>query len=233
MQRLGEFFSLPFIYLRSLLFSRAEEKRIREYRKLYPSFREVDSELEDLYKGENPFLISKEFLLRSGKACLHSYGETPLSSWHDFLSKINLRPEDRFFDLGAGRGRVALFTAALFGCETTAIERIPIFCKRGNEAAERAFLPCTFLCEDMLLSDVYSASYLYFYALWHEEESFLAMIEKLSTLPPSAKIITVSFPLSDFSDRFTTILSSPCRFPWGNTEFFLNAPNHIGEKGRA
>lgn len=157
-----------------------------------------------------------------GNTDVHVYGETPLTELHAFLQLCNIKKNDCFIDLGSGKGRSVLFVSSFFGCKAIGVEWVPSFCKEAQKIADTLKLPAYFHCEDMLTSDFQEGTFIYFYALCLEEPLLISMIEKLSLFPKKTNIITVSFPLSDYSANFTTVFSKKVSYPWGKTELFLN-----------
>lgn len=218
-KRLIELLSLPLIAVKTAGFQRQEEKKVRQEFYKNPIFASLDQKLQKAYRWSNPYRLSRAFLeKRSSATEVHTYGETPLSALYPILLSCGLSEKDTFMDLGCGRGRVALFASTFFGCKTIGVDFVPAFI----EKAKQLHSSCTFLLEDMeniLLNEV---SVLYFNALCLEEETFSLMLEKLKTLPSHATVLTVSFPLSDYSSAFTTTAVYPAVFPFGATLFYVN-----------
>ncbi|MBS0626817.1 MAG: class I SAM-dependent methyltransferase, partial [Verrucomicrobia bacterium] len=127
-----------------------------------------------------------------------------------------------FIDVGCGRGRNVFFVSTFFGCKATGIDIVPLFCEKARKVASLIPNPPQFVCEDMENFDLSKASLLYFYALCLDDDLLLKMIDNLSKLKPGTKVITVSFPLSDYSKAFSTLFSKEAFYPWGKTELFIN-----------
>ena len=89
-------------------------------------------------------------------------------------------------------------------------------------------LPVTFRCEQMHLSDFSQATAIYLYGTCLSDEDILQLVQKLEVLPPSVKIITVSYPLSDYSSNFRTTKQFSASFPWGEGEIYLQQTLHLG-----
>ncbi len=222
MKSLGEALLLSFIRLKLFWFNRIEELRVQKLFYKNAFFKEVDLSLKQVYHKENPYRICKNFMQKEQKTKIHVYGETPLTELYAILTKLELKKEDCFIDLGCGRGRSVLFVSTFFGCKAIGIDIVPLFCERGQKIASCLPLPPKFLCEDMTTSDLKEGTVLYFYALCLEEDLLLSMIFKLTKLKKGTKIITVSFPLSDYSEAFSTLFSKIASYPWGKTELFVN-----------
>ncbi|MES2199898.1 MAG: methyltransferase domain-containing protein [Chlamydiota bacterium] len=222
MKSIGEALLLPLIRLKLLWFNIIEELTVHRYFYKNSLFKQVDVSLKHLYFGQNPYIICKDFMQSCKQNQVHVYGETPLTEIYSLLMQAGLQKEDCFIDLGCGRGRNVFFASTLFGCKTIGIDIVPIFCDKAQKLASSLPNPPKFLCEDMSTADLSEGTILYFYALCLEEDLFLSMITKLASLKVGTKIITVSFPLSDYSKKFSTLFSKQVSYPWGKTELFIN-----------
>lgn len=218
MKSLGEALLLPFIRLKLFWFNTFEELKVQKLFYKNAFFKKADLSLKQAYYKENPYRICKSFMQKEQKAEIHVYGETPLTELYNILTKLKLKKEDCFIDLGCGRGRNVFFVSSFFNCKVIGIDIVPIFCERAQKIA---FSP-RFLCEDMTTSDLTEGTVLYFYATCLEEDLLLSMITKFTKLRAGTKIITVSFPLSDYSKAFSTLFSKTASYPWGKTELFVN-----------
>lgn len=214
-----EFFYLFYLRLFVALFNAKEERKVRNTLYSNPYFKNADTLLKKIYHRLNPYTICKQFLLQRGDSEVHTYGETPLTELASFLQKCSIGKEDHFIDLGCGRGRVALFVNSYFPCSVTAIDCVPRFINLAKSIESRT----NFICQNMLDSDLSSATHIYFYALYLSDEEFHQMIKRFSLLKEGTKIITASFALEEYSDNFTTLFSQKAQFPWGKTELFLNS----------
>ncbi|MBS0626691.1 MAG: hypothetical protein JSS09_00590, partial [Verrucomicrobia bacterium] len=79
MKFIGEILIFPFIYLKLFWFNLKEEKKVRKDFYKNPLFKEADISLKQLYSGENPYKICKNFMQKLQKTQIHVYGETPLT----------------------------------------------------------------------------------------------------------------------------------------------------------
>lgn len=169
-----------------------------------------------LYFFSNPFRICRRFMQKRGEERVHAYGETPLSLWKEISLLAQIDKEDLFIDLGCGRGKICFWTASWIGCKTIGIDWVPSFIKRASFLARLlGFSRLQFFREAISQIPLGQASVLYLYT-FHSEEEFLDM----SLLAPSSRVITVSQPLSD--PHFQVSASRSVRFPWGETEVFIN-----------
>ena len=233
MKSIGEEILLPFIYIKLLCFNALEEWKIR--RRFYgnPLFKKTDKALQKLYRFKNPYLISKKFMQKKGEDSVHTYGETPLSVFNTLFNLCHLQKEDRFLDLGAGRGRGVFFASTFFGCTAMGVDFVPDFYDKAESLAKTLDNPPLFYLEDMLSFDLSKANVIYFYALCMDEAPFLAMISRLESLEKGTRVITVSFPLSDYLEKnlkknlekCSLIASATVSYPWGQTTVYVNLLN--------
>ncbi len=174
----------------------------------------------------NPYRISRQFLKRDDREEKIFYGETPLSSYERMAKECQITSSDIFFEFGAGRGRGAFWLSFFIGCRVVAIEWIPLFVKIGKALGFffRGKAP-SFHQEDFLQTDCCCASVIYLYGTCLKETEILQLIQKFCRLSKGCKIITISFPLTDYAPHsFVLEKSFSLSFPWGETEAFLQTP---------
>ncbi len=175
------------------------------------------------YSLRSPYRISKAFLKAQGADNIHAYGQTPLSVLDRVARECRLVSKDIVYDLGCGTGRTTLWLGSFVRCKAIGIDFLPTFVRKaqwvkryGN--AHRV----TFRNEDMMKADMSDATAIYLYGTCLDDDSIERLIEKFKRLPARTKIVTVTYPLSDFSDAFTTTKQFYGRFPWGKTPIYLN-----------
>jgi hypothetical protein len=214
-------YSYLFFRVKGYLFREEIALRRRFYK--VPVFHQVDRTLRAAYRFRNPYRISKRFLQARGFQEVDLYGETPLTTLDQIARECGITSEDHLFELGSGRGRGAFFLRYCFGCRITGVEWIPAFVSQAKAiAALDLEAKIHFVCADFLEVDLSQASAIYLYGTCLEDELILALIERFLQLPKEVKIITVSFPLSDYSPHFSTIKQFSVSFPWGEGEIYLN-----------
>lgn len=197
-------------YLRSKLFEYFEEKRVRK--QFYPHFAPIDAQFR---KSENPFKVSKAFLLSRGAKNPHLYGETPLTTLHKIVEEFGIGKSDTVIELGAGRGRGAFFLAEMVGCKVIAVEQIPAFV----EAMSQIDHPRVRVEQGNFFEmDLSEATVLYLYGSHLTDQEVDLLCNAFKKLPSSVKIITVSYPLPGFE----TVAQIAGRFPWGKADIFWN-----------
>ena len=161
-----------------------------------------------------------------GSSALDSYGETPLTVFHEIFQKGDLSQEDCFVDLGSGRGRGVFFAATQWACHAIGVERVPYFCEKAQKISLLIQAKKTqFFCEEIGSFDLTLGTFFYFYAICMEEEELKLSILHLEKIRPGSKLVTVSFPLTDYSDSFSLLSSWESTYPWGTAELFLHVRN--------
>lgn len=188
------------------------------------NFLKIDSYLIFSYLFRNPFLISKQFLLQKGEDEVDAYGETPLTTVELIAQECRLSAQDTVFELGCGRGRTCFWLNQFIGCRVVGIDYVPEFITRANEIKAKFNLNrVDFRKEDFLESDFNGATVIYLYGTCLPASTIEKLIEKFSQLPRGAKIITISFPLTDYTDTslFEVMRRFPVKLTWGTTDAYL------------
>ncbi len=188
-------------------------------------FAQTDLYLLRSYLTSNPYRMSKAFLLKKGETDLDTYGETPLTTMDVIAQECQLQSEDVFFELGCGRGRACYWVSAFIGCQVYGVEYLPAFVKIAQSVKRHYQIESIkFLYQDMLEVDLSEATVIYFYGTCSEDKLIEKLCKKLAVLAPSTKIITISFPLTDYHSGFKVVKRFPVKFPWGETDAFLQKP---------
>lgn len=203
-----------YYFLKTKFFEWREQKAVKKRFYSHEYFREKDQALLSAYEGQSPYRISKEYLALKGAKEVHQYGETPLTTMALIARECGLTPKDTVIEMGAGRGRGALFLAEYVGCQVIAYEQIPSFVEKMVSSSN---LKMTL--QDMFGADFASATAIYLYGTMLEDPQVVALTQKF---PAGVKIISVSYPLDVYSQDFKTIKFFQGLFPWGKTEIYLN-----------
>lgn len=189
------------------------------------TFLKIDSYLLFSYLFDNPFAMSKRFLLDKGASDLHAYGETPLTTLEEVASECRLLPSDTVFELGCGRGRTCFWLREFIGCSVVGVEYVPEFVQRANQVKAKFDLDSRiqFRQEDFLMTDLSQATVIYLYGTCLTRSFIEVLANRFESLPVGTKIITVSYPLSDYtsSGAFETMKRFPARFTWGIADIYL------------
>lgn len=220
-----EFFNLLGLHLT------VQAKNCWEYlkviKKYYTNFTFLKSDvaLQMIYLFDNPFSISKRFLIKRGDEEVYAYGETPLTSLEAIAEECQIKPSDVVFELGCGRGRTCFWLRSLIGCSTVGIDYIPAFIERADRIVSKLKLDrMTFRNEDFIDSDFSGGSVFYLYGTCLDDAFIENLVLKLSKLPSGTKIITVSYPLTDYdsTNAFEVMKRFPVTFNWGVGDVFLH-----------
>ncbi|MDN3506318.1 MAG: class I SAM-dependent methyltransferase [Simkaniaceae bacterium] len=203
-----------YYFLKTKFFEWREQKAVNKCFYSHEFFREKDAALLSGYRGQSPYRISKEYLTLKGAKEVHQYGETPLTTMALIAKECDIGAEDTVIEMGAGRGRGALFLAEYVGCRVVAYEQIPAFVEKMVPSSK---LKMTL--QDMFGADFSKATAIYLYGTMLEDPQ---VVELTGQFPAGVKIISVSYPLNMYSQDFKTIKSFQGRFPWGKTEIYLN-----------
>jgi hypothetical protein len=195
-----------------------------EVRRRFPAFARYEKAFRRAYRFQNPFRICKQFLRRRGEKLIDAYGETPLPVFAQIARYLS--SSDTVIELGCGRGKGVFFLSQLLGCSVIGIDWIPHFIQTA-ESIHRSLspsLPVGFRCEEMQRVDLSKATAVYLYGTCLTDDEIHSLIPRFERLQPGARIITVSFPLSDYSSKFLTISQLTASFPWGEAEVYVCTP---------
>lgn len=178
----------------------------------YRSFLKIDLYLLALYFFKSPYRIIKKV------APEEIYGETPLSTMELILREMAISKEDTLVEVGSGRGKALLFAHFTTGCHAVGIEKVKPFTLRLKEVIKRFKIERVKVIEgDFLEASYDEATAIYFYGVSFSEEAVSALIEKWKSAPHLQRIVTISEPLK----AFDVVRTFKVRFPWGETDAFL------------
>lgn len=178
--------------------------------------------LSYLWKG--PYRLSRLFLQAQGAKLIYRYGETPLTTFDRICKEAELQSEDVLYELGCGAGKTVFFAALFIGCEAFGVDILPTFIEKAEKIRrEVALYRAHFEYGNMLQVDLQRATAIYLYGSDLEDEVIGQLIVNLAKTSPGTKIITVSYPLTDFTQEplFQLVKSWKGRFPWGSTPIYL------------
>lgn len=193
----------------------------RRFKKKFPDplFREIDRSLRFSYLGRNPYTITKRYLKRLGEEDVYQYGETPLLTMHRIAKSAQIQPTDHVFDLGCGRGRACLFLHHFYRCKVTGVDWIEEFVEKGNRVAQKYKMGVDFQRSNFMDIDFSEADVIYLYGTCLLDGQIRSLCEKIKK---GTKVISVSYPLSDYSQKFTCTRRLLASYPWGKTEVYIN-----------
>ena len=189
------------------------------------SFAKADISLLLMYFFHNPYTVSKRFLMKKGEKDIYVYGETPLHTMDKIARECRLQRNDTIYELGCGRGRTCFWLRYFTGANVVGIEHIPDFTERANRIKDRLNIDhIEFRNEDLLKSDFSNGTVFYLYGTCYEKPFLEKLIQKFNKLPAGTKIITVSYPLSDYTNdaSYEIMKRFPAAFTWGTADVYLN-----------
>ncbi len=216
--------SLIFDYFR---YAWHDLRQMQEVKKRYykdPVFASIDRSLLRKYLLRSPYRISRHYLKSKKSKELYTYGETPLTTFEKIAKEAEIRPGDRFLELGCGRGRAVLFFAHFYQCQAFGIERIPQFVTRAKSVAlEHEVRSAHFECSDIFEAKWPAAHLIYLYGTCLQDEEIAQLVERFKSCPEKPRILSVSYSLLDYDrgDSFVLKKKFPISFVWGQTHAFL------------
>lgn len=196
----------------------------------YPklTFLKLDISLLSSYFWRGPFQISKYFLIHKGEKDPHKYGETPLTTLDLIAKECGLSAIDTVFELGCGRGRTCFWLNQFISCTVVGIDYVPAFIEKAEKLRERFHLrKISFRLEDFSRTDLKGASVIYLYGTCLSAAEIDHLTKRFSQLPKGTKIITVSYPLTEFQPRapFRIVKQFLAPFTWGKATVYLQVKN--------
>ncbi len=193
----------------------------------YPNkvFREADLRILFSYLILNPYAICKRYLKDFPEDQVQKvYGETFFSTLELIAKKIVLTKEDTIYDLGCGRGRTVFWFNAIYGCRAIGVEINPLFIHKARKISEKMALEgVEFKLANLMDLDYSNATHIYLYGSVFTEEAIAHIIENFKHLKPGTVVISVTFPLSDYTEEnlFTLEQEFTARFLWGYTGIYV------------
>lgn len=215
--------NLIIINLRATFFRLFEGLRIalRYYRNF--SFMLGDLLLAGHYLFRNPHQVSKRFMKQKGEKNIYTYGETPLSTLDKIMRQCGVLSKDVVYEVGCGSGRTIFWLHHFVKCRAVGVDYQPTFIHRANRIKKWLRLDqIQFLLQDMMEADYRRATVLYLYGTCLEDKEIEKLATRFRDLKRGTKVITVSYPLTDYSNDFALAKQFTAHFPWGKAEIYLN-----------
>lgn len=199
-------------------------------------FRQILIFFRTLIYLKNPYLLCAQFLnfvfyifrspYRMIDKVTNPYGETPYFTLDKIAKKFGILSSDRVLDLGCGRGLGVIFWNQHIKAEAFGVDNYQLFIKRANCVKKILCLDrIHYKLDDFFEYPLKDISVIYLYGTCLSDDAIAKMIERFVQLDSNTKIITVSYPLSDFSSKFNTEKQIIGVFPWGTSPIFLNRKN--------
>ncbi|MGD2169531.1 MAG: hypothetical protein PVI40_04755 [Chlamydiota bacterium] len=211
------------LFLKIKIFNLTQEciNICRYYKNLQFAF--LDSFLKIIYLFQNPYRISKKFLLKKKEEDVHQYGETPLLTFEKMIRISEVSSQDIFYEFGAGRGRLCFWMHAFKHCKTVGVEQIPFFCIVADFLTNIFRLKnLRFIKGNMTHIDVSDATFIYLCGTCLSDDEVYNILKTLKKVASKTKILSVSYPLTEYDAASYRILKEiPVQFAWGSTVAYL------------
>jgi len=188
------------------------------------TFLKVDFLLYLAYIFENPYRVSKNFLLKKNEALVDVYGETPLSTLEKIAGIAKVSDKDIVIECGFGRGRAAFWLSIFKKCKVIGYEHIPFFVINANQVKKKAGITnVDFRLDSLEKADYSEASVIYLYGICLPDVAVSALVKKFKMLKGGTQVISVSYPLNDYDKdkSFEVMRAVECSFPWGSATVFF------------
>ena len=195
--------------------------------KYYPNknFRHADLRLLKSYLFHNPYAICKRYLQDFPNDQVQKvYGETYFSTLTEIAERAGLSEKDTFFDLGCGRGRSIFWFNTVIGGRAVGVEINPLFIHKARKIQNKMNLTgIEFKLANLMEVDYSDATCVYIYGSVFTEEAIYHIIEALKKLKPGTFVISVTYPLTDYTDENLFFLEQEftARFLWGYTGIYI------------
>ncbi len=149
------------------------------------------------------------------------YGETSIPHFARLCKHLALTEQDRFYELGCGRGRLAFWLACHTPCQQViGIDINPIFITRATAISQRLRIAHLHWQADNFM-DIYlsNATVIYLYGTAFNEQAIDYITEHLSLCQPGTRIISVSYALDH--PAFVLVKQLTLAFVWGDADVFI------------
>lgn len=175
------------------------------------------------YFFKNPHRVSRAFLRARGAKELCGYGETPLTTMDRIARQCRILSKDVVLELGCGTGRTLFWLRHFVRCGVIGVDYLPTFIERANRVKCLRGLDWTcFMQGDMFETDLSEASVIYLYGTCLQDGQIERLIEQFKKLKRGVRVISVSYPLSDYSSDFRVVKQFEAQFFWGKADVYLN-----------
>lgn len=187
-------------------------------------FAKMDGSLVLMYLFDNPFSISRRYFYHRPHSNEFVYGETPLTTFAKIVKEASISSKDVFYDLGCGRGRLCFWLKCFIGCQVVGVEVVPEFIIRAKRIQRKLRVEgIEFREENFFKTDLKKATVIYLNGTCLEDHSIRQLVKRFAELAPGTRIITISYPLSDYTDQslFETVKRFPASFTWGEGDVYI------------
>ncbi len=143
------------------------------------------------------------------------FGETPYPTGLEILREAGVGPEDVFYDLGAGKGKMTFLAALASGCRAVGLEMLASYTLVGNRMVRALRLAdrVEFRHADFLVEDLGPATVLYTAASSWSQATRDALLARAGELRPGTRWISVGWECRH--PRLELLSARRLLFSWG------------------
>ena len=188
------------------------------------TFRKADLALLISYRGENPYRISRKFLQKRGEEEIYAYGETPPATMDKIAKECGISSHDTVIELGCGRGRTCFWLASILKAKVIGIDFVPEFIENAEKVRKKYKIENLKLkCADFLKEDFKKGTVVYLHGTSMTDGEITLLADKLTRMKKGTRVITVSFPLTDYplKEKWDLKKQFQANFTWGSTDVYL------------
>ena len=185
-------------------------------------YRALNRTLQQVYRWQSPFAVSR---LARRKVDLPAkdliYGETPLLTAWQILSRLEVDHADHVVECGGGRGLMSLVAVSAFGCRATMLEIVPSFVKKTRRVARLLGLKrLESRVADILVTELPDASVYYVAVSTLSDDSWKQLQRQLAAAPVGSRAVSLSEALDSKVWRLDD--QATLKFSWGENRVFIH-----------
>jgi SAM-dependent methyltransferase len=187
-----------------------------------PEMKEVLEEMDFFYKKVPPSKVSyqerKDRNILDDKTL--TYGESTWKGLIDIIEAAEIKPDDLFYDLGSGSGKIIFLVNKKFGIKGVGIEFIEYFTKMSNIIKKKLDLErIKFINSDFFKEDFSKGTIFYMTATCFNDQIMERMSEKFKKLKEGSRIITITRPLK--GEHLELYKKKIVEFGWSKDHVFF------------
>ncbi len=204
---------------------------VHDYR--WQGFWKADLLLRSMYFFKSPFAIFRDFAKARGDVDPYTFGTTPMATLAVISREGGVSPKDKVYDLGCGTAQTAFWWALRMGCSCVGVDYLPIFIHKAQRVQSILRVPQERLIlieQDFFTLDYRDATFVYVYGTHLNKEQIESLIQALLSLPIGARVVTVSYPLTEYQKAPWFLLGRVFEgaYPWGKTSLYLHTRTDYG-----
>lgn len=184
------------------------EAIVKAYQKIYP------------YSGSAATLSVNERESKGIDDDTLTYGETRWTTFLEILDTLQLKPEDRFVDLGCGPGFLSLLVSQGYGVPATGVDLIEGFVTNAQKlVADLQLQNIEFIHRNFFELDFRPYSVFYATCTCFPEAVLKDLSLKFRDQKPGSRLVTVTFGLEAPWLRTVKVLN--CKYSWGQDSVYI------------